>query len=134
MDLQTLLAQAEPIPWPAVYGAVVSTVALLVAGASLGWQIYQRRERGKARGEVGWRLGFVGPAPEFGLPEPVHVLIITVVNRDDVAVNVSMVGLMRQDGSEQWIKNPYHKDLGESLPGKVEARDSGQQMIPAKRA
>lgn len=128
MDFPTLVAQAEAAPWTAVYGAVVSTIALLVAGGSLAWQVHQWRQRGEARADVSWCLGVVGPAPEHGLPEPAPVLSITVVNRDDVPVNVSMLGLVVQDGSgDQWVK--FRPAPWDTLPGRVAARDTGTQFI-----
>lgn len=126
-----MLAQGPAGGWTDVYGVGVSTLAVLLAGASLAWQVIQHRQKGKPRAEVNWRLAVVGPAPEHGLPEPVPSLSVKVVNRDDAAVNVSMVGLIVQDGSgDQWLKNPYDRASWDTLPGKVEPRDAGEQFIP----
>jgi hypothetical protein len=102
----------------ALYGAIVGSVSILLAGGSLGWQIYTwRRDRG-TKVEVKLSNAILG------LPiGPTEAVIITAINHSRHPIRINSTGLELQDGSRNWSILPYVQ-AGAGLPGTIQPNDS----------
>jgi hypothetical protein len=99
--------------------AIVAVYAALVATGALAWQIYSWWHRRQSRVKVTASLGHVGHANGA-----VEAVIITAINRSEYPVNVQGLGFDMQDGSSRTLAL-FQPMPGSSLPGRIEANDSG---------
>ena len=104
----------------AVYGAITATVAILLSGASLAWQVYSWRRERVTDIKVEVSLGFL----TFG-PQVEQAVFITASNRSEHAIRINSAGLGSQDGSGNWAIQPMAPN-GATIPGTVQPHDSAQ--------
>lgn len=95
----------------AIYGAVTATVAILVSGVSVWWNIHRDRRTKKIRVDVRLRAGVAAPAEGT-----VEILIIQAVNRSDFAVAVAAAGLELRNAQRFAIVRPFYSELPVDLP------------------
>jgi len=102
----------------ALYGAIVGSFSILLAGASLGWQVYSWRRDRRTKVEVKLSNAILG------LPiGPTEAVIITAINHSRHSIRINSAGLELQDGSRNWSILPYIQ-AGAGLPGTIPPNDS----------
>ncbi len=116
-----LTSSLDPI---AVYGAVVGSISIVIAGAALGWQVYTwRHERGI---HVEVRLSLGALVSDAGGVE--KALILTAINRGSQSVRVTSTGLLLQDGSNT-VMTQVTQLPSAGLPGNIAQGDSAMMWF-----
>ncbi len=105
-----------------------ATLAIAITGAltglsSLGWQIYTSIDARKLKIEVE-----VGNSIIIPDTEPLHVVGVTVINRNDHAIRVQSVGLNLQKGRAPG-RLFFPPQSHANLPGEIAPHDSGFSYI-----
>lgn len=96
----------------ALYGAVVASLAFLVSGSSLGWQIYSwHRDRTTSVAVELYTRG--------------ERVTIRAINHSGHPIRIRRAELQLQDGSGEWVV-PSHEVIpnDEGIPGVIPPHDS----------